>query len=124
MTSLTFFSQSLSVEEEEEPETKVSAVEELKPAVKSVVEKLVTKSISEGPVEDEALIDKITNELEPKIAERLRRRQSSLSDEVLTEEARAEIRPIVIAEIHNQRLELHNQEKHKDWPSKKSSTAQ
>ncbi len=117
--------QSLPVEEKEKPETKVTAVEDLKPAIKSVVEKLVTKSVSEGPVQDEALIKKITNELEPKIAERLRRRQSNPSDEVLTEEseeAKAKIRPDVVEAIHNQRLELYNQEQHKDWPSKTSST--
>jgi hypothetical protein len=110
-----FLSQSLPVEDEDEPETQESAVEELKPAVKAVVEKLVTKSASEGPVADEALVEKITNELEPKIAERLRRRRSNLSEEVLTEEVKAEIRPMVIGAIHDRRLALYKQaEQYKD----------
>ena len=109
-------------EEEEAGEPKIE-VNDLKPAVKSIVANLVTKSVSSGPVEDENLIEKVTTELVPRIEESLRRKRQSgnLSDEVLTEETKSDLRPVIIEEIHNHRLDLYKKEVLKDWPSKVSS---
>ena len=116
-------------EEGEEGEPKID-ISSLKPEVKAIVANLVTSSISSGPVEDETVIEKVTNEIERKLAQRLKRRRqqdkggdsANLSDEVLTEEDKSNLRPAVLEEMHKHRLELHKKEALKDWPSKKSKT--
>ena len=104
-------------------------VSDLKPEVTSAVAKLVTSSVSSGPVEDEKLIGKILIEVEQKVAEKAdRKRQTNteirptdhLSDEILTEEDKEDLRPIVVEAIHDRRLKLHQEGALKDWPSKKS----
>ena len=115
-----------SPEESGEPKIDLSA---LKPEVKASVEKLVTSSLSSGPVEDENLIGKILTEVEAKVAEKAARKRQTdsdhpdrLSDEILTEEDKTDLRPVVTEEIHNQRLKLHKEGALKDWPSKNSSS--
>ena len=116
-------------DEEEEGEPKID-ISSLKPEVKAIVANLVTSSISSGPVEDEKVIEKVTNAIERKLAQRLKRRRqqdkggdsANLSDEVLTEEDKSNLRPVVLEEMHKHRLELHKKEALKDWPSKKSKT--
>ena len=97
------------------PEAKID-FQELKPLVKSLVKKVVTSSTSLSPVEDEQTIANIVSELEPKINERLRRRQENLSDEILTEEAKSDVKSMIVVAMHEQRLE--NYKSHKDWPIK------
>ena len=107
-------------------------VSDLKPEVTSAVAKLVTSSVSSGPVEDEKLIGKILIEVEQKVAEKAaRKRQTNpeteirptdhLSDEILTEEDKEGLRPIVAEAIHDRRLKLHQEGALKDWPSKEPS---
>ena len=107
-------------------------VSDLKPEVKAAVAKLVTSSVSSGPVEDEKLIGKILIEVEQKVAEKAaRKRQTNpeteirptdhLSDEILTEEDKEGLRPTVVEAIHDRRLKLHQEGALKDWPSKEPS---